>query len=140
MFGSDDEVEDQAAVDLRESRLAEYAVKKAGKEKPAAKSIVTMEVKPWDDETDMDKLKECVRSIEMDGLVWGGGKLVPVGYGVSKLQINLVIEVRRSQTLPRCGHTNIMYRMTRSASTICKTPSLNSMTTSSRLMQVPTQV
>lgn len=53
-----------------------------------------MEVKPWDDETDMKELEKCVRSIEMDGLVWGGGKLVPVGYGVSKLQINLVIEVR----------------------------------------------
>lgn len=51
-----------------------------------------MEVKPWDDETDMKELEKCVRSIEMDGLVWGGGKLVPVGYGVSKLQINLVIE------------------------------------------------
>jgi elongation factor 1-beta len=49
-------------------------------------------VKPWDDETDMKELEKSVRSIEMDGLVWGGGKLVPVGYGVSKLQINCVIE------------------------------------------------
>lgn len=94
LFGSDDdEEEDQAAIDLREKRLAEYAQKKAGKDKPAAKSVVTMEVKPWDDETDMKELEKAVRSIEMDGLVWGGGKLVPVGYGVSKLQINLVIEV-----------------------------------------------
>ncbi|CCG84137.1 protein of unknown function [Taphrina deformans PYCC 5710] len=93
LFGSDDdEEEDQAAIDLREKRLAEYAAKKAGKEKPAAKSVVTMDVKPWDDETDMKELEASVRSITMDGLVWGGGKLVPVGYGVSKLQINLVIE------------------------------------------------
>lgn len=93
LFGSDeDEEEDQAAIDLREKRLAEYAAKKAGKEKPAAKSVVTMDVKPWDDETDMKELEKSVRSIEMDGLVWGGSKLVPVGYGVSKLQINLVIE------------------------------------------------
>lgn len=28
-------------------------------------------MKPWDDETDMAKLEECVRSIQMDGLVWG---------------------------------------------------------------------
>lgn len=95
LFGSDDdEEEDQAAIDLREKRLAEYAAKKAGKEKPAAKSVVTMDVKPWDDETDMKELENSVRSISMDGLVWGGSKLVPVGYGVSKLQINLVIEVR----------------------------------------------
>jgi len=60
--------------------------------KPAAKSIVTMDVKPWDDETDMKELEASVRSIEKDGLVWGASTLIPVGYGVKKLQINLVVE------------------------------------------------
>jgi translation elongation factor EF-1beta len=45
-----------------------------------------------DDETDMKALEESVRSIEKDGLVWGQSKLVPVGFGIKKLQINLVIE------------------------------------------------
>lgn len=36
-----------------------------------AKSSILLDVKPWDDETDMSKLEECVRSIQMDGLVWG---------------------------------------------------------------------
>jgi translation elongation factor EF-1beta len=49
-------------------------------------------VKPWDDETDMKKLEESVRSIAMDGLLWGPGKLTPVAYGVKKLQITCVIE------------------------------------------------
>ena len=40
----------------------------------------------------MKELEEGVRSIEKDGLVWGASKLVPVGFGVKKLQINLVIE------------------------------------------------
>lgn len=40
----------------------------------------------------MKQLEANVRSIEKDGLVWGASKLVPVGYGVSKLQINLVVE------------------------------------------------
>lgn len=40
----------------------------------------------------MKALEESVRSIEKDGLVWGASKLVPVGYGIKKLQINLVIE------------------------------------------------
>ncbi|KPI35404.1 Elongation factor 1-beta [Cyphellophora attinorum] len=61
-------------------------------QKPAAKSIVTMDVKPWDNETDVDELVTNVRAIEMDGLVWGGHKLVAVGYGIEKLQINLVVE------------------------------------------------
>jgi len=40
-----------------------------------AKSNIILDVKPWDDETDMAKLEECVRSIEMDGLLWGACKL-----------------------------------------------------------------
>lgn len=45
-----------------------------------------------DDETDMKALEEAVRGIEKDGLVWGASKLIPVGFGIKKLQINLVIE------------------------------------------------
>ena len=40
----------------------------------------------------MEKLKANVLAIEMDGLVWGGSKLVAVGFGIKKLQINLVVE------------------------------------------------
>ena len=76
----------------REKRLADYKQKKAGKPKPAAKSIVTLDVKPWDDETDMQELTKNVLAIEKDGLVWGGHKLVAVGFGIKKLQLNLVVE------------------------------------------------
>ncbi|CAL3963749.1 unnamed protein product [Diplocarpon coronariae] len=92
LFGSDDEEEDAEAERIRNERLAEYKKKKEGKTKPAAKSVVTMDVKPWDDETDMKALEASVRSIEKDGLVWGASKLVAVGFGIKKLQINLVIE------------------------------------------------
>jgi elongation factor 1-beta len=53
--------------------------------------VVTLDVKPWDDKTDMAGLEKTVRSVEWDGLVWGLAKLVPVGYGINKLQITLVI-------------------------------------------------
>jgi len=33
-----------------------------------------MDVKPWDDETDMKKLEEAVRSVQMEGLTWGACK------------------------------------------------------------------
>ncbi|ODV96334.1 hypothetical protein PACTADRAFT_75481 [Pachysolen tannophilus NRRL Y-2460] len=93
LFGSDDEEVDEEAEKLKQQRLAEYAAKKAAKgPKPAAKSIVTLDVKPWDDETNMDELIANVRAIEQDGLVWGAHQLIPVGYGIKKLQINLVIE------------------------------------------------
>ena len=38
------------------------------------KSSVLMDVKPWDDETDMKKLEEAVRSVQMEGLTWGACK------------------------------------------------------------------
>lgn len=40
----------------------------------------------------MKALESSVRSIEKDGLVWGASKLVAVGFGIKKLQINLIIE------------------------------------------------
>lgn len=46
-FGSDDEEEDAEAVRIREENLAAYKKKKEGKTKPAAKSLVTLDVKPW---------------------------------------------------------------------------------------------
>ena len=39
----------------------------------------------------MKALEESVRSVEMQGLVWGASKLVPIGYGIRKLQITLVV-------------------------------------------------
>nr|GMD35749.1 elongation factor 1-delta-like [Ipomoea batatas] len=67
------------------------AVKASSKKKESGKSSVLMDVKPWDDETDMKKLEEAVRSVTMEGLLWGASKLVPVGYGIKKLQIMLTI-------------------------------------------------
>lgn len=40
----------------------------------------------------MAALEAAVRGIEKDGLTWGASKLVPVGFGIKKLQINLVVE------------------------------------------------
>ncbi|XP_043075834.1 eukaryotic translation elongation factor 1 delta b (guanine nucleotide exchange protein) isoform X2 [Puntigrus tetrazona] len=91
LFGSDEEV-DEEAERLKEQRLQEYAAKKAKKPVLIAKSSILLDVKPWDDETDMAKLEECVRSVQVDGLLWGASKLVPVGYGIKKLQINCVVE------------------------------------------------
>ncbi|XP_042525299.1 elongation factor 1-delta isoform X4 [Dipodomys spectabilis] len=92
LFGSDEEDEDKEAARLREERLRQYAEKKAKKPSLVAKSSILLDVKPWDDETDMAQLEACVRSVQLDGLVWGGSKLVPVGYGIRKLQIQCVVE------------------------------------------------
>ena len=57
-----------------------------------AKSSILLDIKPWDDETDMGAMEREVRSIAMDGLIWGASKLVPVAFGVKKLQISCVVE------------------------------------------------
>ena len=71
-------------------RAAENEAKKkaAGKAPVIQKSAVVIDVKPWDDETDMKLMEEKVRSIQMDGLEWKASKLQPIGYGIKKLQIS----------------------------------------------------
>lgn len=92
LFGSDDEEVDEEAEKLKQQRLEEYRLKKASKPKPVAKSLITIDIKPWDDETDMEAMLNFVKSIEMDGLLWGSHQLLPIGFGVKKLQINCVVE------------------------------------------------
>lgn len=93
LFGSDEESEDdEEKTRIREERLEAYHAKKATKAKVIAKTSVVLDVKPWDDETDMDAMLKSVKTIQKDGLVWGASKLVPVGYGIHKLSIMCVVE------------------------------------------------
>ena len=39
-----------------------------------AKSSVVLDIKPWDDETDLAEMEKNVRTIKMDGLLWGACK------------------------------------------------------------------
>merc|ERR1712079_339059 len=93
LFGSESEDEDEEEKErLKQERLSAYKAKKAKKTAVIAKSNIILDIKPWDDETDMAELEKSVRSIATDGLLWGASKLVPVAYGVKKLQITCVVE------------------------------------------------
>lgn len=109
-----DQFQDAEADRIKEERLKAYAEKKSKKPTVIAKSSIVLDVKPWDDETDMKALEQQVRTIQMEGLVWGAckylhfilntfffvywllfffaAKLVPVGYGINKLQIMCIVE------------------------------------------------
>ncbi|KAL7038998.1 hypothetical protein ACKWTF_009766 [Chironomus riparius] len=91
LFGSDEEV-DEEAEKLKEERVKAYAEKKSKKPVLIAKSSILLDVKPWDDETDMKEMEKQVRTVVMDGLLWGASKLIPLAYGIKKLQIMCVIE------------------------------------------------
>ncbi|XP_021931216.1 probable elongation factor 1-delta isoform X2 [Zootermopsis nevadensis] len=92
LFGSDSEEESDDAKKLKEARLAAYAAKKAKKPALIAKSNIILDVKPWDDETDMKLMEKAVRAVSTDGLLWGASKLVPLAFSIHKLQISCVVE------------------------------------------------
>ncbi|KAJ2830525.1 Translation elongation factor 1 beta [Coemansia erecta] len=100
LFGSDDEEVDEEAEKLKAQRLAEYKAKKEAKGPgPAAKSMVTFEVKPWGEDTDLDELEKMIKGIEMDGLVWAQkGQRIPVAFGIKKIQINATVEDAKVST------------------------------------------
>ncbi|CAI8037338.1 Elongation factor 1-beta [Geodia barretti] len=88
----DDDEEDEK---MREEMKKEQEAKKKKKNKPPpiAKSNIILDVKPWDDETgEYGEVEKLVRSVEADGLLWGASKLVPLAYGIKKLQISCVVE------------------------------------------------
>ena len=91
LFGSDEE-DDEEAERIKAERVKAYAAKKANKPVLIAKSCVKLDIKPWDDETDLKEMERLVRAIEMEGLVWGQFQLAPVAYGVKKLVASCVIE------------------------------------------------
>jgi len=91
MFGSDDEVDEEAEAE-KQRRLAAYAEKKAKKPALIAKSNVILDVKPWDDETDLVAMEAEIRKIETEGLLWGKADRKPVAFGVFKLVICAVVE------------------------------------------------
>jgi len=93
LFGSDTEEDKEALAKVVAKRKEEEEqTKKKAKPAVVAKSSIILYVKPWDDETNMDDIEKVVREVQTDGLVWGASKLVPVGYGIKKLQICCVVE------------------------------------------------
>ncbi|XP_014670889.1 PREDICTED: elongation factor 1-beta-like [Priapulus caudatus] len=94
LFASDDEEEedDEETKRIKEERLQAYNAKKQKKPALIAKSMIILDVKPWEDETDLVEMERLVRGVVADGLVWGASKLVPLAYGIRKLQISCVVE------------------------------------------------
>ena len=92
LWGDDDD--DEEAEAANEARLA--AIADAHKAKKAAagklkvvvgKSSIVLDVKPWDDETDLAELEKAVRGIKPEGLEWQAGQLEDIGFGIKKLRI-----------------------------------------------------
>ena len=89
LFGDDDD--DAEAAALAEKMAA--AAKKKKKAAPKARSMIVLEVKPFDAETDLEALAQGIKKITHEGIQnWGQEhKLQPIAFGIKKLIISLVV-------------------------------------------------
>jgi translation elongation factor EF-1beta len=61
-------------------------------EKAVEKSLVVLEVKPWEADTDLEMVWREIIKFQKEGLVWGETfKLEPVAYGIKKLVMTCAI-------------------------------------------------
>lgn len=80
----------EAARKLKEE--ADAKKNKAKKEKPAERSLLVFEVKPWEAETDLVACFHDIVKFEKEGLTWGENyKIEPMAFGVNKLIITATI-------------------------------------------------
>eukprot|EP00922_Rhytidocystis_sp_ex-Travisia-forbesii_P041131 GHVS01061384.1.p2 GENE.GHVS01061384.1~~GHVS01061384.1.p2 ORF type:complete len:243 (+),score=69.39 GHVS01061384.1:101-829(+) len=89
LFGEDDS--NAAAAKALAAKKKEDAAPKA-KKVVVNKSSLVIEVKPNSIDTDLEKVWDLVKNIQIEGVTWGlGHKKVPVAFGLYKLQVSCVI-------------------------------------------------
>ena len=105
VYGEDDEnatEEEKIATKARQERMALAAKLKADKDakegkkakvKEVEKSLMVLEVKPWEADTDLKMVWNKIVEYKQDGLTWGQAfELKPVAYGIMKLVFQVTIE------------------------------------------------
>jgi elongation factor 1-beta len=101
VFGDDDEEKEEEPKESRAEMLAR--LKKEAEERTAQKeakqrTLVAIEIKPWDVEQDLLALwKKITTTITQDGLKWGEScTLADVAFGIKKIQCTFVMGVKNS--------------------------------------------
>ena len=95
MFGDDDEDEKPKEMDENLLKLKAAAEARLAKKEAAQKSMVVIEVKPWEADQDLNALwKKIVTEMAFDGLKWGEAcQLVDVAFGIKKIVMSCVIKM-----------------------------------------------
>jgi translation elongation factor EF-1beta len=106
MFGEEEEVDDngdtaadkarrermELARKLKEENDAKSGKAKKEKEKPVEKSLVVLEVKPWEADCNLEMVWNEIKKYQQEGLQWGETfKLEPIAYGIMKLVMTCTI-------------------------------------------------
>jgi len=101
VFGDDDAEEEEAPKESRKemlARLKKEAEERTAKKEAKQRTLVCIEIKPWDTEQDLMELwKKITSTISQDGLVWGQGcTLAEVAFGIKKIQTTFTMGVNNS--------------------------------------------
>ena len=95
MFGDDDEDEKPKEMDENLLKLKAAAEARLAKKEAAQKSMVVIEVKPWEADQDLNALwKKIVTEMTFEGLKWGEAcQLVDVAFGIKKIVMSCTIKM-----------------------------------------------
>ena len=101
VFGDDDDEEEESPKESRKemlARLKKEAEERTAKKEAKQRTLVGIEVKPWDTEQDLMVLwKKITTTIVQDGLKWGEGcTLVDVAFGIKKIATTFTMGVNNS--------------------------------------------
>jgi translation elongation factor EF-1beta len=85
---------EEEAANAQKKKDEEEKKKNAAKVKKVIieKSSICLDIKPIDDETNMEELENQIRQIHLPSLRWNASKFIDVAYGIKKLQILCTIE------------------------------------------------
>ena len=79
-----------AAKKLKDEKDAKEG--KKAKVKEAERSLLVLEVKPWEADTDLEMVWKKIIEYQQDGLTWGQTfKLEPIAFGIKKLILTATI-------------------------------------------------
>ena len=99
VFGDDDDNNDGNKKQPKESsraetlaRLKQEAEDRAAKKEAKQRTLVAIEIKPWEVEQDLMTLwRKITETITQPGLKWGEScTLVPVAFGIQKIQVCVI--------------------------------------------------
>lgn len=100
LFDDDEETEEdkqkraeKKKADL-EAKKAANSKKEADKKKaaPVGKSLIILDVKVWEEETDLNALAKKILEIELNGLTWKTEyKIAEIAFGMKKIVIGMVV-------------------------------------------------
>merc|ERR1711959_436202 len=77
----------------RQAKVSDEQRARQSKKEEASKSLLALEIKPWEAETDLLACLEEIRKIDIKGCEWSAShKLIPVAFGIKKLLITATIQ------------------------------------------------